>query len=680
MPPIPAYGRGTQLRGARGRLAALTAPYQAIHPNGVIDVGDAELIVVECAPVNFALRTAEEQEALVGAMARWLHSLDQCSVQILVRSHTVNLAGIASDVREQAAAAVHPAIESAARDHADFLSALDAEQEILTRQVLLVIRDRRRGRVLDHAAEAIASLGAAEVAAHVLPPGDVEEVLRSAADPFAPPPEATVNDATTNSRRPPRPDPRSDTRWSGVGSRPRVDRSRAWIGGPHCLEIGADAVRAGDGYATSLAVTGFAGEVGLGWLEPLLAWPGRMDVSLFVDPMPAEVAATRLRKQRSRLESARRTLADRGGSLDDPEVDAAAGDAADLAARLARGAARLYRMGVYLTVRAAAREQLTADVTEVRSLAAGVLMDATVLTWRQGQGWATALPLAADAIDLRRTADTDAVAAAFPFASPDVPIDPGGVLYGVNLSSPGIVTWNRWAQDNHNSVILARSGAGKSFLAKLDLMRSLIAGVRGHVIDPEDEYGRLAEQLGGTVVRLGADEVRINPLELPRAGGPDALRRQALFVHSLMAVMLGERRIDALSTAALDRAIRGTYHRAGVTRDPRTHTRPAPTLLDLAAMLRRDKDRAAAGLLARLEPWINGSYASLVAGPSTVHADGHLVVYSIRDLPEELRPVGMMLALSARFGSAPVTLVAATSWWSTRRGSCWPRLRPRAGC
>ena len=135
--------------------------------------------------------------------------------------------------------------------------------------------------------------------------------------------------------------------------------------------------------------------------------------------------------------------------------------------------------------------------------------------------------------------------------------------------------WDRFAQDNHNSVILARSGAGKSYLAKLEALRSLYAGIEVAVVDPEDEYRRLAETVGGAYVHLGAPGVRVNPFDL--APGPDALTRRALFVHTLVAVLLGDKP-DPAATAALDRGIVAAYESVGITADPRSHARPAPLL------------------------------------------------------------------------------------------------------
>ncbi|MET8833556.1 DUF87 domain-containing protein [Micromonospora sp. NPDC004540] len=435
---------------------------------------------------------------------------------------------------------------------------------------------------------------------------------------------------------------------------------------PASVEVTPRMLRVGDGYAATLVVTGYPAEVGPAWLEPLLSWPGRLDLALHIDPLPAPVAAARLRTQRARFESSRRAHAERG-KLPDPAVDAAADDAADLAQRLARGAAQLFRVGLYLTVHARTEDELLEACAQVKAAAASTLVEVQPSTWRHLAGWTTTLPLATDSLQMRRTMDTAALAAAFPLASADLPAplpgDPpaeGGVLYGVNPDSQGIVWWDRWAQENHNCVVLARSGAGKSYFVKLEILRSLYQRVQVAVIDPEDEYPRLADAVGGAVVRLGASGVKINPLDLPADDTrPDVLTRRGLFLHTLVSVLLGQQPPPA-ERAALDRAILAVYRAAGITADPATHHRPAPLLRDLADCLRADDDPAARQLAARLAPWVQGSFSDLFNGPSTTRPDGHLVVWSLRHLPDELRTIGTLLALDAiwRQVDAPGRLAA----------------------
>ncbi|MER6000822.1 ATP-binding protein [Nonomuraea angiospora] len=414
---------------------------------------------------------------------------------------------------------------------------------------------------------------------------------------------------------------------------------------PAALQVGARVLTFPGGVTASFAVVGYPREVSAGWLEPLLTYPGRLDVSLHIEPIPQAVAAMRLRRQLARLESSSRADAQHG-RLQDFAVEAAADDATELAASLARGHGRLFKVGLYLTVHASCEEELNAELERVHALAASLLLDAQPTTFRALQGWATSLPVGVDSVQLTRTFDTTALAAAFPFTSPDLaaPTSDSAVLYGLSASSSGIVLWDRFAQDNHNSVTLARSGAGKSFFTKLEALRLLYQGVEVAVVDPEDEYARLARAVGGTHLRLGATGVRWNPLDLPTSHGPhdDVLSRRALFLQTLIATMLATP-LTPQQRASLDTAIIATYQQAGITRDPDTWNRTAPLLGDLVTALRT----TSAELAAQLAPYVTGSYRELFDGPTTTTPTGHLIVFSLRDLPDELKAVGTLLALDA---------------------------------
>ncbi|MDS0137775.1 MULTISPECIES: helicase HerA domain-containing protein [unclassified Amycolatopsis] len=429
---------------------------------------------------------------------------------------------------------------------------------------------------------------------------------------------------------------------------------------PDAISVRPRALEVGGEWVASFAVTGYPREVHPGWLQPLLTYPGRVDVSLHIEPIDPVTAANRLKKQLSKLESGRRHTSDKG-RLIDPQVEAATEDAYDLSARVARGEGKLYRLGLYLTVHAATEEALGDEVAAIRSLAASLLLDCKPTTYRSLQGWITSLPMGLDLVGMRRTFDTSALSAAFPFTSPDLPPPdptsvgaPSGVLYGFNVGSQGLVHHDRFALDNHNSVILGRSGAGKSYLVKLELLRSLYRGIEIHVIDPEDEYARLAAAVGGTYVHLGAEQVRLNPMDLPihtrpdgrRTAPRDALIRRSLFLHTVISVLLGSE-LAATERAALDRAITATYQRAGITSDPRTWTRPAPLLADLAEVLTGTGDPSEVDLAARLAPYITGAFSGLFAGPTTTRPEGHLVVFSLRDLADELKSIGTLLTLDA---------------------------------
>jgi type IV secretory pathway VirB4 component len=441
------------------------------------------------------------------------------------------------------------------------------------------------------------------------------------------------------------------------------------------VEIGPRELRLGSGAVCHTeAVVGYPSQVGPGWLEPVVTHGGPVDVAMHIDPVPSSVAVARLRKQMARLESSRRLDANKG-RLGDPDVRAAAEDARELADRLARGDGRLFSLGVYVTARGADADEAGKEAARLRALLDSMMLSAVPTTWRALQGWLSTLPLGLDLIRMRRTVDTAALAASFPFASGE-PSQVGGVLWGRNARTGGIVTWDRWAQRNANSVVLASSGAGKSYLVKLELLRSLYRGIEASVVDPEDEYGRLSAAVGGTTVRLGRNGVRLNPFDLD--GGADALDRRMQFIHTLVAVLLREP-LDADEAAALDRGLHAAYSRRGINGDPVTHRRPAPQMRDLADALREADDATGRRLAKRLAPFTSGSHRGLFDGPTSAATDGHLVVYSLRHLPDEMRAAGTLLVLDAVWrrvaaGDRQRRLVVVDEAWQLMRDPAGARF------
>lgn len=427
-------------------------------------------------------------------------------------------------------------------------------------------------------------------------------------------------------------------------SLPRPRRQSGGSGsllGPPALELERDCLRVGERWLASFAVVGYPSEVSRGWLAPLLRAARDTDVALHVEPIPPAIASDRLRRQRARLESTRRVERERG-LLADPDVAAAAEDAGELAARLARGESRLFRSGIYLTVHAQSRAELDERAERLTTLCASLLLHLVPASFRPVEGWLTTLPLGVDQLRLRRAFDTEALAASFPFAAADPQVE-DGILYGLAPSGAPLLL-DRFARENYNSVLLARSGAGKSYLAKLEALRLLYRGVKVFVIDPEDEYRRLCEAVGGTYLPLAGEQpVALNPLQLPSGGHPQALAARGLFLAELCELLLGE--LSSEELPVLDRALRACYAAVGISDDPATPDLPPPLLSDLAVQLALEGELGRS-LAARLEPYASGSHSSLFASRSP-GLEGQLVCFSLRGLPERLKAPALLLCLDA---------------------------------
>ncbi|GIG69316.1 VirB4 family type IV secretion system protein [Phytomonospora endophytica] len=433
---------------------------------------------------------------------------------------------------------------------------------------------------------------------------------------------------------------------------------------PAVIDAHTHTIRCGDTPTAALLVTGLPGEVGPDWLAPLLAFPGLASTAIHIAPVSRDKTMTSLRRKRARLESSRRFAA-RRQRLSDPEIDASAFDAEDLAARIATDDTRLFTFAAYLLVHADTDTALAETVAQLRAHAAAAGLTVRPASFRQLQTLTSVLPFGVDAVGSARTIDTDVIAAAFPFTTPDPPPNTG-ILLGVNLASGAPVTWDRFTQPNHNQVIVARSGAGKSFLAKTEIARWAYRGVATTIIDPDNEYTDLVEALGGTTIAVGADEARINPLDLPSDGESDAFTRRVMFANTVATIALGTE-LTGDEAAALDTAVLAAYTHAGITHDPATWTRPAPLMRDVHHHLAAGDSTAGKALAARLNPFITGGFNRLFNGPSTTVPAGHLVSFNLAPLPDELAAVGTLLVLDAAWrratGSTERHIVAVDEAW-----------------
>ncbi|QBS41338.1 PrgI family protein [Nocardia sp. CS682] len=684
---------------------------------GVVDLRDDGLAVIAAAgTVNLGLRTAAEQEGLVDGLGRYLHALSGHGIQILIRTARLDLHARVAELHATTEE-MSPELAAAAADHAEHLQSLGTETDLLCRQVLLVFREpldtipagglggpsagtmlqwvisgRRRARhqqltasvrraaesrLLRRLSEARELLAAAQITLTALDDAQATAILTDAANPGSLVPTCAETASrtavittggseftSTELAGPPPEDEHASTMRARRGwftARRGAGRSGDADFAPDSLAIGTRHLEVGADHLATLAVTGYPREVHPGWLAPLLTHPGRLELSLHIEPVDPVTAAARLRRQLGRFEAARTHNAEHG-RLVDPQVEVAVEDAYDLSARVARGEGRLFRVGVYLTVHADSADELAEQVGAVRALAASLLIDTCHLSHRSVQGWLATLPLGLDLVKLRRTFDTAALAAAFPFNSPQLPAEdpvtattPTGVLYGHDAAG-GLLFWDRFSPgvDNHNAVVLGRSGAGKSYFLKTEILRSLYRGIEVICIDPEDEYRRLARAVGGTYIHLGAGGVRLNPFDLEvhtrpdgrRAAPADALNRRKLFLHTVIRVLLGEP--TPAQRAVLDAAITAAYASVGITEDPSTWIKPAPTMRVLREQLLACGAGVGVDLAGALQPYVgDGAFAGLLDGPTTTVAEGAMIVFSLRELPEELKTIGTLLALDS---------------------------------
>jgi type IV secretory pathway VirB4 component len=284
---------------------------------------------------------------------------------------------------------------------------------------------------------------------------------------------------------------------------------------------------------------------------------------------------------------------------------------------------------------------------------------------QQEQGLNSTIPQFVDQLQIRRNMNTGAISTSFPFTSSDLSQE-NGILYGINMHNSGLVIFDRFSLENGNSVVFAKSGAGKSFTVKLEALRSMMFGTEVFIIDPENEYQRMAEAVGGAYVRLSLNSAtRINPFDLPKVTDSEeadnALRSNLITLHGLLRLMMGGAQaqmaaqqsgggtiLPALSPVEesdLDAALIETYAKAGITNDPLTHNSPAPTINDLYDTLLH-MGGTGPQLAQRLRKYTTGTFAGIFSQQSNVDIDNPLVVFNVRDLEDELRPVAMYIVLN----------------------------------
>ena len=420
---------------------------------------------------------------------------------------------------------------------------------------------------------------------------------------------------------------------------------------PSSIEIHSDHFRLGTKYGRTLYIYGYPRTLYTGWLSPIINIDEVLDVSMYIYPVDTQVVMKNLRKKVTQLESSLNVNAERG-KVRDPELEAAINDAEELRDQLQVGAEKFFRFGLYITLWAESLDELKFVQQKIETIFGQQMVFSKVATSQQEQGMQSCLPQCTDQLQIRRNMNTGAISTSFPFTSADLSQEKG-ILYGVNMHNNGLVIFDRFSLENANMVVFAKSGAGKSFTVKLEALRSMMFGSEIIIIDPENEYQKLCDAVGGSYVRLSLNsDVRINPFDLPKVidaeDANDALRANLVTLHGLFRLMLGGAGNSGLSAneeADLDQALIDTYARAGITSDPLTHQSTPPTIINLYDTLLH-MEGSGPELAQRLRKYTTGTFAGIFSQQSNIDINNPMVVFNIRDLEDELRPVAMYIVLN----------------------------------
>ena len=412
---------------------------------------------------------------------------------------------------------------------------------------------------------------------------------------------------------------------------------------PSYAEIDFNHIKIDNKFYRTLYVAGYPRYVSPNWLHSLISFDRALYTSMFIYPTESKDVMEDLKRKIAEMEA---TIENdiKVGKIVDPSVQVALDDAMSLQAELAKGAERFFQFGLYITIPANSLEELDQITKQVESSLSSLLIISRKATLQMEEGYKSTLPLFYDKLGVWRNMDSTSLAMTFPFSTASLTKNEG-VLYGLNEHDGSLIIFDRFTLENANSVILGKSGGGKSFLVKLETLRLLMMGIDVIIIDPENEYKKLAESFGGEFVEFSSSsKYKINPFDLTVDDPePDELQNKILDLHSLMRVIMGD--LTPAQDALLDRALVTSYKLKNITQDPKTFKNEPPLLEDLYKVflgMETDESREMAD---RLEKFVKGSASGIFNERSNFDIKNKFTVFGIRDLEENLRPVAMYIVL-----------------------------------
>jgi len=447
---------------------------------------------------------------------------------------------------------------------------------------------------------------------------------------------------------------------------------------PASFEVNPTSLRLSGVYARTMFIITYPRHIGLGWSAPLINMNKTFDVAMFFYPIKPEIILKQLQKRVGIFEAG--ILADgEKGAPRDPIKETALRDIEALRDALTQGIEHFFQFAFYVTYYAKSLEDLEKLTQEIESLFGSKLIYTKNGFYQSEQGFNSTLPLGNDELMITYNMNTSPIAASFPFISSDLTSD-GGILYGVNRHNNSLILFDRFSLQNANAVVFATSGAGKSYAIKLEILRSLMMGVDVIVIDPEMEYKHLSDAVGGTYINVSlASTAKVNPFDLPRAVGEgtkvdDIIRSAVITIKGLLRIMIGQPIGEAgkigftpEEDSILDRALIEAYAKKDITADTiDLSIVEAPVMQDLQEVL--EGMEGSENLVARLRKFTEGTFAGLSNSPTTVEMKNQLVIFSVRDLEDELRPIGVYTIVNyiwnvVRSERKKRILVIDEAWW-----------------
>ncbi len=414
---------------------------------------------------------------------------------------------------------------------------------------------------------------------------------------------------------------------------------------PAGAEINSNYLKLGDKLVKSFFLLAYPRFLSTGWFEPVINMAEIFDIAIFVNPVDTGTALKNLRKKSAQIESQIMTNTDKG-LVRDPMLETALEDVETLRDTLQQAQEKLFSVGAYITIYGDTLDEIAKLESKIVSIMETQLIYVKPSLFQQLEGFFSVLPVAEDKINITTPMDSAPLSSFFPFVSEDLTSDKG-IMYGINRHNNNLVIFDRFSLENANQVVFAKSGSGKSYATKLEIIRSLMMGVDVIVIDPENEYERLAEAFGGSYFNISlSSPEHINPFDIPvipdKELPGDVLRSHIVSLAGLMKLMLGK--LTSEEDAILDRALTETYASREITPEEDFTNAQPPLLSDLETVLRNLE--GGRELADRMYKFTRGSFSGFLNQPSNVDINNRFIIFSIRDLEEELRPIAMYVILN----------------------------------
>ena len=440
---------------------------------------------------------------------------------------------------------------------------------------------------------------------------------------------------------------------------------------PTAIKITPDHMQLGSKWVRTIFITAYPRYIDVGWFEPLIDYSATLDISMYFYPMDEQIILKQLRNKVGILEAELSAIAD-DSKPRDPQTEAALNDIEQLRDDLTRGLEHFFHFGLYITMYADSRKDLDLLTEKIEALIGTRMVYSRRALWQSEQGFNSTLPQATDQIAVGFNMQSSPCASSFPFVSSELSSD-SGVLYGVNRHNNSLILFDRFSLQNANSVVFATSGAGKSYAIKLEVLRSMMNGIDVIIIDPEREYQYLSDAVGGSYVNISLNsDSKINPFDLPQPkedeqlSAGDIIRSAVITLKGLLRIMIGE--VSHTEDSVLDRALLESYAKKDITSDTdlRQDGIEFPLMSDLQEVLRSME--GGDDLAQRLDKYTIGTFSGLLNYSTNVDVNNQLIVFSVRDLEDELRPMAIYTIINyiwnkVRSKLKKRILVIDEAWW-----------------